>query len=385
MGRRGLIALCGALSYGALVRRMCDSGGEYLFLSRALHPAAGFVAGWVSLLAGFTAAIAFAASAFEAYLLPAAWRPPMWPDGLGAVLVIGLAALAHGLTGRLGTWLQNTLVAVKLALLLGILFWAVWQVPAAAWRGGPLRGADGSVPVLGLVAFAQAVVWISLSYAGFNAAVYVAGEVVDARRQVPRALVVGTVLVIALYLALNALFLYAPSPTAIAGVEDIAARAVAALGGAPLAGLVRGVIALALLTSVSSMIVAGPRVYARMAADGVLPRALAASARGPGRAIALQAVLAAVVVVSTRLETLLSYLGFTLSLSSALCVSSLFVLRRREGARSVPVPGYPWVPGFYVVATLGCAMVAAWARPLEPLTGLATLAVGLLLWRWTTR
>ena len=366
------------------MRRLCDSGGEYLFLSRALHPAAGFVAGWVSLLAGFTAAIAFAASAFEAYLLPPAWRPPGWPEGLGAVLVIGFAALAHGLTWRIGTWLQNALVVLKLALLLGILLWAVWWVPAEAWQGGPLRAADGSIPALGIVAFAQTVVWISLSYSGFNAAVYVAGEVADARRRVPRALLVGTLLVAALYLGMNGLFLYAPPPAAIAGVEDVAARAADALGGAPLAALVRRVIALALLTSVSSMIMAGPRVYARMAADGVLPRMLAATEHGPARAIALQAALAAVVVVSTRLETLLSYLG-TLSLSSALSVASLFVLRRREGARQVPVPGYPWVPGFYILATLGCALLAAWARPIEPLAGLATLALGLVLWRWTAR
>ncbi|MEX2480528.1 MAG: APC family permease [Gammaproteobacteria bacterium] len=377
----GVLALCGALSYGALARRITGSGGEYLFLSRAVHPAAGFVAGWVSLLAGFTGAIAFAAHAFEAYLLPLISVPAGWPAGWLAVTVIVLAGFAHGVTARPGAVAQNVLVGVKFALLCGIVVYAFAFAPATAWQGGPLLGADGDVAPLSWSALALSVMWISLSYSGFNAAVYVAGEVAQARRLVPRALLLGTLLVTALYLALNAVFVYVPAPALIAGSEDVAAHAAHALGGRPLANLVRLVIALALLTSVSSMIMIGPRVYAQMAADGVLPHWFHKAGQVPRRAVALQVVLAVLVVMIAKLEVLLSYLGFTLTLSTALTVASLFVLRARDGAVRVPVPGYPWVPGFYVVTTLACALLAAAHRPLEALVGLLTIGCGLLAWR----
>ena len=117
----GLIALCGALSYGALVRRMAESGGEYLFLSRFVHPLVGFLAGWVSLLAGFTGAIAFAASAFETYALPPAVRPDWLPEGMVGAGVILACGLLHARTVHHGLRTQNLVVILKLTLLVGFL------------------------------------------------------------------------------------------------------------------------------------------------------------------------------------------------------------------------------------------------------------------------
>ncbi|MCB1746191.1 MAG: amino acid permease [Gammaproteobacteria bacterium] len=381
----GVLALAGALSYAALARRLTESGGEYLFLSRALHPAAGYVGGWVSLLAGFTGAIAFAASALEAYLVPAAVRPDWLPPDTIAIGVVVVAGLAHGRSVTLGARAQNLLVAIKLVLILAVIAWATSRGVAGAWQGGPLREPDGTIAPFDPLAFAQSVMWVSLSYSGFNAAVYVAGEARDAAHQVPRAMIAGTVLVTAVYLALNAVFVLAPPPQAVAGVEDVAGRALGALGGAPLETAVRAIVALALASSVSSLIMAGPRVYARMAEDGVLPRWLSGGDGAPGAAIAMQVGLAVVVIRVTGIEALLSYLGFTLALSAALTVASLFVLRTREGAVAVPAAGYPWVPALYVGATLVFAALAAWRRPLEPLVGLATIALGLLAWWLTAR
>ena len=197
----GLIALCGALSYGALVRRMAESGGEYLFLSRFVHPLVGFVAGWVSLLAGFTGAIAFAATAFETYAVPPAVRPHWLPEGMVGVGVILACGLLHARTVHHGLRAQNLVVILKLALLVGFLGYALAVLARVGWPGSAL-------PDLGtafsLTAFASSMVWISLSYSGFNAAVYVAGEVREARTTVPRSLWLGTVVVTGFYLALNA-------------------------------------------------------------------------------------------------------------------------------------------------------------------------------------
>jgi amino acid transporter len=249
----------------------------------------------------------------------------------------------------------------------------------AQWHGGPIIAPGEQSPApFSLWAFAVTLMWISLSYSGFNAAIYVAGEVDHADVLVPRAMVMGTLIVTLLYLALNAVFVYAPAPETIVRQQDVAARAAFALGGAALAFVVRVIIVMALLTSVSAMVMAGPRVYARMADDGVLPALFRPHGETPRAAIALQVVLAIIVIWLAELQELLSYLGFTLSLSAAATVASLFVLRRREGAQRVVIPGYPFIPGCFVLCTLGFASIAAFHRPQEPLVGLATIAVGLV-------
>lgn len=377
----GGVAVCGALSYGALARRMTESGGEYLFLSRAVHPLAGFLAGWVSLLAGFTGAIAFAASAFAVYVLPESIRPAWLPTDVLAVCVVVLSGALHGRRVQLGAESQNIVVGVKLTLLAAFLLYALFHFFLFPWHGGPLLPPGETLPPpFSLSAFAVTLMWISLSYSGFNAAVYVAGEASRAAVTVPRAMTVGTLLVVGIYLALNAVFVYAPAPEVIAHQQDVAARAAFALGGEPLAVAVRVIIALALLTSVSAMVMTGPRVYARMAEDGLLPALLRTQSAAPGAAVTLQVVLAVIVIWITELQELLSYLGFTLSVSAAATVASLFILRRREGPQRVPIPGYPFVPGLFVLCTLGFAGLATARRPLEPLVGVATIALGIVLY-----
>ena len=269
----GGVALCGALSYGALARRMTESGGEYLFLSRAIHPLVGFLAGWVSLLAGFTGAIAFAATAFAAYALPDNVRPSWLSHDVLATLVVVGAGVMHGRHVRGGVLSQNiTVMRETWAHCRLSVVRAAHTFPRSQWQGGPvIAPGESTPPPFSFSAFAVTLMWISLSYSGFNAAIYVAGEARHADVIVPRAMVVGTLLVTVLYLALNAVFVYAPAPEAIAQQQDVAARAAFALGGEPLALAVRVIIVVALLTSVSAMVMAGPRVYARMAEDGVLP------------------------------------------------------------------------------------------------------------------
>ena len=373
----GAIALAGAVSYGRLARRIRESGGEYVFLSRAIHPAVGFLAGWVSLLAGFTGAIAFAAKGFEAYALPVEARPAWLPEGSLAVASIMLFASLHAAVLRAGLRVQNAIVVLKLLLLGGFLAYALARLPGGHWSG---PGAADEGQAFSLARFAGSLVWISLSYSGFNAAVYVAGEVRDSARTVPRALILGTLVVALLYVALNAVFLYAPLPTDIVGRQDVAAIAGRAVGGSWLERGVRAAIALALLTSVSSMVVAGPRVYAQMARDRVFPRWLGRREEDgpPTGSIWLQATLASVVVLAADLEHLLSYLGFTLSLCGAGTVASLFVLRGREGRRDHVVTEVV-LPLIYVAATLLFAVLASseHGRTLAA-TGATVLSGGLL-------
>jgi APA family basic amino acid/polyamine antiporter len=373
----GVLALCGAMSYAGLARLVPGSAGEYLYLSRIVHPAVGFIAGWISLLAGFTAAIAYSALTFAAYAIP--------PDAalaavtkLVATAVIGVAVLLHALRVRQGAWVQNAAVAVKLALLLTFCAFAVFGT-GMQWSG---LAAPEAQP-FSMAAFALSLMWISFSYSGFNAAVYVAGEVPGARSLVPKALLIGTLLTVFLYLGLNAVFVLAPTFEAAAGQEDVAAVAARALGGEPLAAAIRLLIALALFTSVSAMVMAGPRVYAKMADDGVFPRILRSRDGAPTAAVALQGALAVGVVWLTGLRELLSYLGFTLGLSATATTAALFLAVRRRPECRGQLPGYPWAPAIFVSFTLLFAGLAATVNPREMLAAVATLASGALLYRLT--
>ena len=378
-----LIAICGAVSYGQLAQRFSESGGEYLFLTRMVHPSVGFIAGWVSLLYGFTGAIAFAAAAFESYAVPTSVRPDWYPPGLAAIATILLFGVLHSVVLKTGLVAQNLVVLLKLILLVLFLGLAFSKYPSG-WQG--MQVETEPVP-FSVYAMASTLVWISLSFSGFNAAVYVAGEVDRPKINVPRALLLGTLLVSAFYLVLNFIFLFAAKPGDIEAVPDIAAVASEAIGGDWLAGLIRAIVGVALLSSVSSMVVAGPRVYAKMAQDGVFPKWFNAADDGrqsvPIAAIWLQVILASILVCFSTLESLLGHLGFTLSVSAALTVACVF-WTKRDGSNTQPVY-LRVIAAVYVVATITLATLSAIDRPKQLIAFVLTVASGLILYRVSKR
>jgi len=374
----GLLALCGALSYGALARLMPVSGGEYYFLSRSIHPLAGFIAGWISLLAGFTGAIALAALALEAYIVPPASRH-LIPANSVATITVLLAGLTHGLHVRYGAALQNTAVAIKLVLIAGFILYALLGTSVGAWEG-VIAWRNAGPAGFSVSAFAMTLMWVSYSYSGFNASTYVTSEVKRASRNVPGTMIQGTLIIMLVYLLLNGIFVFAPLPGDIAFKQDVAALAALALAGEPLANVMRGIIILALFTSVSAMVMAGPRVYAQMAADGLMPAILRFRGQVPASAIAMQTALAILLVWTTGLRELLSYLGFTLGLSAALTVTSLFVALRRSRVPPADLPGYPWAPLVFIISTLTFAGLAAIKNPAEMLAALITILSAVILY-----
>ncbi|NNJ27431.1 APC family permease [Alienimonas chondri] len=380
----GALALCGAAAYGGLADRVRGSGGEYLFLARTVHPLAGFLAGWVSLLAGFTAAAAFAGLTFEEYL----WRgrPEWFPPGVVAAVAALLCGALHALAPRGGTETQTVVVAVKLALILAFCAFAGDLFARGYFAGGrafPAIPPEGAPVGWALIAaIAGQLVWVSTSYSGFNAAVYVAGEARDPRRSVPRAMLWATAAVTVLYLMLNAVFVFGPPAERVAGAGDVAAVAARFLGGGSLEFAVRAVICLGLLTSLSALIQTGPRVYATMAADGLFPLPklfqLRPDGAAPASAVLLQAALiAGLCVAGTTIRGLLDYLGLTLSLSAAAAVSCLFLLK----TRGEPIAWWRLASGAtFVLATVTLAVVKLlnpppWFHPLGPPAGLAATVI----------
>lgn len=359
----GAIAACGALSYGALAQRFPESGGEYLFLSRTLHPAAGNVAGWVSLVVGFSAPMAAAAYGLGEYLAP--WTPWHAPQLTGTLLLVAFALL-HGAYGPVGTGVQNFAVAFKLVLIAGFVLLAWPRLAVAPFATGSGEGA-------GFGTFFSSLIWVSFSYSGWNAAVYLGGEVRDPERSLPRALLLGTGLVTVLYLALNTAFMFSAAPETLAGKADIGRVAAFALGGAVWADFLTLLVAFALSLSVSAMMMAGPRVSACMARDGYLPPWLSLHEDGaPKRATFLQCALSLALLWSAGFKELLTYTGFTLGLSTAATVFGLIRLRLKEGD-ACPVIGWPWAPLVYLLAVLAMTAAALVRQPQAALWGLATL------------
>jgi len=365
----GVFALWGALCYGALARQFPESGGEYLFLMRTVHPAAGYIAGWVSLLVGFSAPLAAAALAFGEYTK--AWLPASNPPELTGSCMLGACAALHALHVQRGAWVQNAAVLAKLVLIAVLLGWAgVHLHPVAS--PAPAAVSVGS--------FAMALIWVSFSYSGWNAAAYVGSEVRAPERNLPRAMALGTALVTVIYLGLNALFVFAAPVDQLAGKLEIGRTAALALGGKALADFVTALVALALATCISSMMMAGPRIFARMADDPCLPRWFCFPAHGPPRrAILLQAVLALAMLWTASFQSLLTYIGFTLGLCTAGAVVGLIRLRRRAGPQ-LEVPGWPWLPWLFVTSVVMMNAFAVARKPGEGAAGLGTLLLGWLAW-----
>lgn len=322
-----VLALCGVVAYAEIARLMPRSGGEYRYLSQLWHPFLGYLAGWTSLLIGFSAPIAvdaYAAGAFIANLVP--W---IEPRSFGVVLVIGLTA-AHAAGLRTSARAQNVLFGVKVVLLiafvgLGIVF-GKWAMPT--W-GAPASG--GGFPI---EAFAGSLFWIAFAFSGWNAAVYAAEEFHDPARNVPRAMLIGCGAVALLYLVLNYVFIANVLPG-----EDLADWGgkvsdqitlghvvVKRLAGQGAARMFSAVIALLFVSAMSAMMLVGPRVYAAMASDKVLPAVLRPKeGKPPALAVLLQGVLAiGLIFLGKDVRDVLGAIGALLVVFAGLTMSGLF-------------------------------------------------------------
>lgn len=388
-----LLALCGAAAYGAVARLVPRSGGEYRYLSELLHPAAGFLAGWASLLVGFSAPIAvdaLAASAFAATVIPA--LPHRATAAAFVVLLTGLHATGFKASFRF----QNLLILVKVLLLAAFVLVGL-TLGARQWPADWTQPAAGAA--FPLDAFAINLLFIAFAFSGWNAAVYAAEEFEAPARTVPRAMIIGTVLVAGLYLAVNWIFVANLTPgdaTVVFGYDDFT-RGAAAGGGhvtlghavmARLAGPAAGALwsaatVVVFLSAMSAMIFLGPRVYAAMARDGFLPGFLAGKGEHPPRAaVVLQGALALLIVLTQELQSALALVGGVLMLFAALTAAGLVVARLQGRA--------PRPSNLAVGAAVAYVLIASWlfysaltnpfvaGTPGQRLLGIAAvLAVGL--------
>ncbi len=379
----GLMAMAGALCYAELAARCPRGGAEYVYLREAFGDTVGFLSGWTSFIAGFSGAIAAAAVGFAAHLadaLPSGFLGSYLRVTIGpltaavstrSLVALGLIGVCTGISiggVRMGRIATN---ALTLCIVGGILLLAC---------AGMFRPAGLATPAAGVVTLgaASALVPIFFTYSGWNAAAYVAAEYRNPSRDVPRALIGGTLVVTLLYVGINYVMLdVVPISGMASSYAPLAAMGRALLGST--GSTVVTMLALtALASSVCAMAITGPRIYVEMAADGALPAAFAAKGSVPPPiAVIAQSLWSGVLVLTGTFEQIVTYTGSAIVLFSGGAVCALFVLRHRHGRpRTFAVPGYPIVP----LAFIACAFLISAAsfryQPLPSLLGVALIAAG---------
>jgi APA family basic amino acid/polyamine antiporter len=394
----GVLAMCGAVSYAELASMFPRSSGEYNFLRRIYHPAAGFLAGWLSATVGFAAPVALAARAFSAYFKAVIPNPPPLPPGLDRVWsavagntdpwlvlpglgLIWLVSLVHLRGIRRGSAFQNAWTALKLLLIVAFILAGFAFGSPQAISFAP--SAIDTTFVTG-APFAISLVFVMYSYSGWNAATYIIGEIQNPEVNLPRALFAGTAIVTVLYVLLNVVFLVTTPLPELSGQIEVAMIAGTHVFG-DLGGRIVGMlICLGLVSSVSAMVWIGPRVTMTMGEDMPMLRFFSQKSKRdvPARAIGLQLLVATLLMTTGTFDEVLDFIQFSLTLCTFFTVAGVIWLRIADPHRPRPYRawGYPVTPLLFLAVTAFMMYYLAVDRPLQSLASVAVLIAGLAIY-----
>ena len=387
----GVLAFSGALCFAELGASMPRAGAEYVYIRETYGPALAFMSAFVSLIAGFSAAIAAAVKSFVRYSTH--FFPALDPDALlvsrlsigdaVAIAIVWLLVLIHWSGVRGGFAVSDLMTLLKVG---GVVLFILAAFLAGQGAYSDLIGSSETFETVrasgGLAsALATSLIFVMFCYSGWNASAYVAGEMREPQRDLPRSLLIGTLAVIVLYLGLNAVYFYAVGVEGLAGEVQVGLVAARALFGPLGTSLVTLVIGISILASASAMTIAGPRVYFAFGRDFPPLRFLgrvSASRGTPAAAIFLQGVATSVLILSGRIDQIQQYAGFTLTLFASLAVSCVIVLRFRKPGLERPFRtwGYPFPPLLFLSASAWMLYSAFGGRPVESTLSLLTVAVG---------
>jgi basic amino acid/polyamine antiporter, APA family len=379
----GLLSLAGALTYGELAAAYPEAGGEYVYLREAYGPLFGYLYGWTQLWVAKSGSIATLAAGFYlylAYFIPGLEAPAIGPVRWGQILAVGLIAALSVLNYfgvRLGGNVQVATTALKV-LLIGVII-------AVGLLGGHahLSNLTGSIPsATGAGAFFAAMVGALWAYDGWNNVTMVASEVREPQRNLHRALIIGTLAVVAIYLLVNLAYFSVLSPSEVASADRVAASMVQRVAGPWGAGFVSVAALITIFSALNGAILTGSRVPFAMAADGLFfPSVAKLHPRyaTPGVSLLLLGVWSAVLVLSGTFDQLFNYVIFASWLLYGLAGASVIVLRQKQPhvARPYRALGYPWVPAVFVLVAAVFVVTTLLNSPKESLLGLFLIFLGL--------
>ena len=389
-----VVALCGAFCYSELGVNFPSSGGEYVYLSRAYGLTWGFMSGWISFFAGFSAPIAAAALAFSEYLgyfypqlqqeqARVIWESSYLTLRVGgaqytAAAIIAVFTILNCVGVTRAAKVQNVLTGTKLAVVLafivfGILVgtgdWSSFSQPAVRTSTTPLASQ-----------FAISLFWVYFGYSGWNAATYVAEELRQPRRTLPIALALGTAVVALLYIGLNVTFIYGTGVESMKGVFAVGSLAASKLFGPEISGMFSALMAISILSTVNAMVTIGPRVYYAMARNGAFfgfARKVNPRFHTPIPAILCQGVCSILMTI-TPFPQLVVYIGFSLTFFTVLAVASLFLFRRRPNWEKLPVVSFAWplMPAVFVLVGVWMIVYGILLQPIVSAAAILTIAAG---------
>lgn len=381
----GGVALLGAFIYAELAARLPAVGGQYAYLREALHPALGFLYGWVLLLVIQAGGMAAVTVAFARYFRELTGTRA--PEHVIVVVTLALLTIVNCLGVKLGSRVQSALMVAKAGAIVVLVAAGFWLVRQPVSLGRPLLDRPPSWDLL--TAFGAAMVPVLFAYGGWQTANFVAGEITEPRRNLSRALLIGVAGVIALYVGVNVACVRGLGAAGLAHSTAPASDLMRlTLGGAGARFLAFG-IAISTVGFLSQSILTAPRVYFAMAEDGLFFRAVArvsARTRVPVAAIVLQSVWTAVIALSGRYDQILNYVVSMDFLFFGLTAVCLFVFRRRgEGEGGYRVPGHPFTTILFIAACWSVVGNAIYRYPANTLLGMAILALGVPVYLFWVR
>ncbi len=384
----GILTLCGALVCAELASVFPRTGGVYVFLREIYSPALGFLWGWAMFWAmhtGILAAIAVVFARYAAYFVPVG-EVGLRVIAIGAIVVL---SLVNYLGVSLGSRVQTAITAIKVLAVVGIIGVGIWLAPID-------HSTDPTVPLWPLPAqmflpnFLLAVAAGLFAFGGWHMVTYTAEETQNPERTIPRALILGIVIITACYVGLNAVYLDVLPIQRVMASTRVAADVFVELVGPQGGAVIAAVVMVSAFGALNGIVLVGPRVYYSMAQDGLLfewVTRLHPTFRTPGRAILLQAIWAAVLVITGSYRALFTRVVFTEWIFFALLAIGVIILRRRaDYVARWPMPGVPLIPIFFAVTSFGIVINQLIADPMNCAIGLAIVAAGLpAYWIWAGR
>jgi basic amino acid/polyamine antiporter, APA family len=375
----GVVALSGAFTYAEISTTLQKSGGEYHYLGKIFHPAFGFVSGWMSLLVGFAGAISAVAIAIGEYSSTLLGIP----NKIVAITAIILVSFVHWFGVKTGGMVQNFLTSMKLLL---ILFFCIapFFVSDEIKSGISFWPQAGDNSLILSASFAVSLVFVVYAYTGWNAAAYIAGNLENPTKNLPRSLIIGTLIVTIVYLSLNAMFLYAATFSELSGKNDIGNVVAFKLFGEKIGLAFSSLFSIALLSTLSAMTIAGPRVLEAMGDDYPKLKTFASKNKYdmPYLAILAQAAWSIFLVMVSSFKEIIQYISISLSLFSMATVLGIFILRKKYPREQRPfqVPFYPLPPIIFTVCTCWMIYYVTKNDPWIILYSLATMVPGLIIY-----
>jgi len=370
----GILALFGAFAYAELGTNYKESGGDYIYLSRIFYPVLGYLSAWAGLTVGFSAPVALAAMAFIKYLSPFGLQSNVWV----AIIIIVFIGLMHSFTIKHSSRFQNFTTVIKIIFIV-VLILVAFILPGQ--QSNALNFSDSWHGEILTPGFAVSMVYVSFAYTGWNAAAYIADEIKKPLRNIPKALILSTLLVAVVYVLFQYALLKNGSIEQLQNKEEVTFIAFNNLLGSAGGKWVSAFISIQLLATISSYLWVGPRVTQAMAKEFRLWRPLAKTNphKIPVAATWLHVFISIVLVLTGSFEKVLLYAGFVLQLVSSLTVSSsLFLKKKVQGSFVSPLK--PWLQIIFLVFNAWILIFTFIQRPVESLIGIGILLAGLVIY-----